>query len=233
MSHAPHFVKLTLICLGCTTWLQAQDRSLLERQWPHWRGPLASGVAPHANPPLHWDTDTEHSLEGRSPRRGQCHADCVAGPRVCGHGNSYGSQGREPRSNLTPMRAHSPPENYYQFVVICLRPQRWRYTLAKGRRRSGSARRASRDQHVCLGITDDGRQATCTCRSVLKVCSAIDLDGNLLWQQDLGQMRTRRGWGEAVTPVIHHDTSDRQLGPGRPFVHRRAGCRVRGNSLAG
>jgi hypothetical protein len=26
----------------------------LSRSWPAWRGPLANGVAPHANPPIEW-----------------------------------------------------------------------------------------------------------------------------------------------------------------------------------
>jgi hypothetical protein len=29
------------------------DKAVLA-YWPHWRGPLASGVAPHADPPLTW-----------------------------------------------------------------------------------------------------------------------------------------------------------------------------------
>ena len=27
-------------------------------QWPHWRGPLATGVAPHGDPPTTWDEKT-------------------------------------------------------------------------------------------------------------------------------------------------------------------------------
>ncbi len=33
-----------------------------------------------------------------------------------------------------------------------------------------------------------------------------DLDGNRLWERDLGDMRTRFGWGEASTPVVHGDS---------------------------
>src|SRR5690606_11759043 len=33
-----------------------------------------------------------------------------------------------------------------------------------------------------------------------------DLDGNLKWERDLGQMRTRRGWGEGVSPALHGET---------------------------
>ncbi len=34
---------------------------------------------------------------------------------------------------------------------------------------------------------------------------AYSLDGQLRWQVDLGDMQTRFGWGEAVTPVIADD----------------------------
>jgi outer membrane protein assembly factor BamB len=32
-----------------------------------------------------------------------------------------------------------------------------------------------------------------------------DLDGNRLWDRDLGRMITRLGWGEGASPVIHGD----------------------------
>ena len=31
----------------------------------------------------------------------------------------------------------------------------------------------------------------------------LTLEGDIVWQKDLGDMRTRRGWGEAVSPVVH------------------------------
>ena len=33
----------------------------------------------------------------------------------------------------------------------------------------------------------------------------LDLDGKVLWEQDLGDMQTRRGFGEGSSPVIHGD----------------------------
>ena len=30
------------------------------RNWPQWRGPLANGVAPLANPPIHWSETNIH-----------------------------------------------------------------------------------------------------------------------------------------------------------------------------
>ena len=39
-------------------------------QWPHWRGPLATGVAPTADPPIHWDAKTNIKWKAELPGRG-------------------------------------------------------------------------------------------------------------------------------------------------------------------
>src|SRR5690606_5178233 len=33
-----------------------------------------------------------------------------------------------------------------------------------------------------------------------------DLDGNLKWERDLGQMQTRNAFGEGTSPALHKDT---------------------------
>jgi hypothetical protein len=44
---------LTVACCVATTWLGAADTpSDPSRFWPQWRGPDATGVAPHGNPPV-------------------------------------------------------------------------------------------------------------------------------------------------------------------------------------
>src|SRR2546421_5047437 len=49
---------LVLVCLPalCSLADQAGATACLAvaNNWPQWRGPLANGVAPHANPPIHW-----------------------------------------------------------------------------------------------------------------------------------------------------------------------------------
>src|SRR5437667_10820804 len=53
------FLKLALTCLLNAaadperTGVEAQDN------WPQWRGPLGTGVAPHAQPPVEW-SDTKN-----------------------------------------------------------------------------------------------------------------------------------------------------------------------------
>ncbi|HMF11022.1 MAG TPA: hypothetical protein VKE94_01915, partial [Gemmataceae bacterium] len=37
--------------------------------WPHWRGPLANGVAPKADPPVFWDAKT--NIKWKTPLQGK------------------------------------------------------------------------------------------------------------------------------------------------------------------
>ena len=54
-------IKASLMAVGvCSTVLLAASTAVtppptdLERNWPQWRGPLGTGEAPHAKPPLEW-----------------------------------------------------------------------------------------------------------------------------------------------------------------------------------
>ena len=48
-------LTLAACCLPAVSAEEDQDSgSGAGRNWPQWRGPLGTGVAPHANPPLEW-----------------------------------------------------------------------------------------------------------------------------------------------------------------------------------
>src|SRR5882672_8824353 len=51
-------LTLLLACLSTFSTLADQARGSVSAaapdSWPQWRGPLANGVAPRANPPVHW-----------------------------------------------------------------------------------------------------------------------------------------------------------------------------------
>src|SRR5262245_10176933 len=44
----------------------------LGNNWPHWRGPLANGVAPSANPPIHWSET--NNIRWKIPLPGKAHS---------------------------------------------------------------------------------------------------------------------------------------------------------------
>ena len=42
------------------------------RPWPQWRGPVANGVAPHANPPIQWSE--KKNIRWKIPLPGKAHS---------------------------------------------------------------------------------------------------------------------------------------------------------------
>jgi outer membrane protein assembly factor BamB len=68
-----------LLFLGCLFALSAlagdvgvRPSAEALRNWPQWRGPLANGVAPLANPPIHWSET--NNVRWKIPLPGKAHA---------------------------------------------------------------------------------------------------------------------------------------------------------------
>ena len=97
------------------------------------------------------------------------------------------------------------PTNFHQFVVIALDRAsgavRWQKTTREevpheGHHATGSFAAAS--------PTTDGQFLYASFGSRGVYC--LDLAGNVIWERDLGDMRTRNGFGEGISPVIHGDS---------------------------
>ena len=58
-------VVIALVALAATT--RGAD---LESDWPQWRGPLATGVAPSADPPVEWGEDRNVRWKVEPPGKG-------------------------------------------------------------------------------------------------------------------------------------------------------------------
>ena len=70
-----------LLVLGAADALAAKPVADAQRQWGHWRGPLANGVAPHGDPPATWDAETNIKWKTPIPGRGSA-SPVVWGDRV-------------------------------------------------------------------------------------------------------------------------------------------------------
>src|SRR5437763_9847443 len=57
-------------CVMAVSGLGASHEEL--RYWPQWRGPLATGVAPLANPPIHWSET--NNVRWKIPLPGKSHS---------------------------------------------------------------------------------------------------------------------------------------------------------------
>ncbi len=192
-----------LSLITCSSGVAAEPVSA-ENQWPHWRGPNANGVAPHAKPPLRWGPDT--NIRWKVPLAGEGSAT----PIVWGDRVFVVSAVPTDRLSDDPPVAHPdartvPPQKFFQFVVTCLDRNsgkiQWRQVAIEAVPHEGHH---LTNTYASGSPTTDGQRLYVSFGSQGLFC--YDLDGNKIWERDLGDLRTRRGWGEAVTPTVHDQT---------------------------
>jgi outer membrane protein assembly factor BamB len=173
--------------------------------WPHWRGPLATGSAPSADPPLTWDANTSIQWKVGIPGKSSAtpivwgdqvfvvsaiETDRVAGPDDL------------PKVDPRLQRKTTAPSKFYEFAVFSFERSsgklRWRHTAAEMVPHEGHHASHS---YAAGSPTTDGRFLYVSFGSFGIYC--YDLAGKLQWQRQLGRLSTRLAWGEAVTPVVH------------------------------
>ena len=184
--------------------------------WHHWRGPEANGFVPYGNPPVEWDQDT--NIKWKVPIAGEGSAT----PIIWGDNvfiltaiktertaeqpaEAKEKQPAAPQPGRRRVRLTTPPTNDFQFVVMCLDREtgqvRWQQVAREELPHEGHHRT---NTYASGSPTTDGRYLYVSFGSRGLFC--YDTDGNLQWELDLGEMRTRFGFGEASTPVIYGDS---------------------------
>jgi outer membrane protein assembly factor BamB len=199
---------LLIACLPVRT-ARADDFSQVRlANWHHWRGPLANGTAPQADPPINWDEKT--NIRWKVPLSGKG----SASPIICGDRvfvltavktDRVATADELPKPDPKFPTKTSPPPNFYKFLILCFDRNTgkllWQQTAAERVPHEGHHPTHS---YAAGSPTTDGRFLYVSFGSFGIYC--YDFEGKLIWQRDLGRLNTRLGWGEAVTPVIHGDS---------------------------
>ena len=173
--------------------------------WNQWRGPLGTGVAPDAQPPVEWSNDK--NIRWKTPLPGRGHSSPVLGadhvfvttaipvgpklpPRMSGRPGEH--------DNL-------PIDSKYQFVVMAVdrhqgtilwkRVVREAVPLEAGHT-TGSLATAS--------PVTDGKFVYAYFGAQGVYC--LDLRGNLVWERDFGPMHTKHGHGHGASPALYGDS---------------------------
>jgi outer membrane protein assembly factor BamB len=198
--------KLTLALLFAVYSSQtaiAERPAEWSRHWPQWRGPLATGVAPEGDPPLAWSETENVRWKVALPGEGS------GTPAIWGDRVFVTAAVETDRLAAHPATADetaktTPPQHIYQFVVLCLDRLTgdvvWQRVARENVPREG---RHQTNSYASASPMSDGRHVWASFGSQGLYC--FDLDGNLIWERDLGEMRTRSGWGEGATPAVHGD----------------------------
>ncbi len=200
----------TILCLVLATTAQtvrAQDFvEQHQHYWHQWRGPSADGVAPHGDPPTHWDETTNVRWKCELPGVGsstpivwQDHVFILAALET---DRAASEAEMAPILQANEGQRTVPPAKYLQYLVIDVDrisgEIRWQTAAAEAIPHEG---RHQTNSFASGSPVTDGRFVYASFGSRGIYC--YDFAGNLQWQRDLGDMRTRRGWGEGASPALH------------------------------
>ncbi|MFH1747089.1 MAG: PQQ-binding-like beta-propeller repeat protein [Planctomycetota bacterium] len=199
-----------------------------EHLWSQWRGPAATGVAPHGDPPSKWNEELNIRWKTRIPGKG--HATPIVwgkyiyvqtavetDQRPSGITEQATAEPPAPERREGPPgrrregRPGGPPEpqrvptNIHEFRVLALDRDTgavaWERTLCQGVPHEAGHRDASQASNSAI---TDGEHLYAYYGSRGLYC--LDMQGELKWQKDFGEMQTRRGFGEGSSPALYGDT---------------------------
>ena len=187
-------------------------------EWPQWRGPLATGAAPEADPPTEWGEGKNVKWKVKLPGSGTStpivwenrvfiHAATPAGK--AGEANAAAGEAAVTPVLLQNQRRGGfgggpPPTEKYQFVLMCLDRATGKTLWQKVVREEVPHEGHHRDHgFASYSPVTDGKLVFAYFGSRGLHC--YDVQGNLKWEKDLGKMRTKNGFGEGSSPVLHGD----------------------------
>jgi outer membrane protein assembly factor BamB len=200
-----------------------------EHYWPQWRGPLATGVAPNANPPVAWSETNNIKWKVEIPGKGmatpiiwenrifiqtaiptgkkiELPAETPAPPPAAEAG-APPPEDRPGRRRGGPggMRAQKPTE-FHQFVLLCLDRATGKtlWQRVASEEIPHEAHHRQDGSFASSSPVTDGQHVFAYFGSRGLHC--FDLEGKLEWKQDFGDMRIAMSFGEGSSPALYGDT---------------------------
>lgn len=171
------------------------------QNWHQWRGPFGNGeAAADAAPPIQWNETLNTGWVADLPGEG------ASTPVVWGDQVFVLSAEATERKADTPPVADAaaktiPPDVFHQFIVTSIDRHtgkvRWQKVATEQVPHEG---KHNTHTYAAASPTTDGERLYVSFGSRGIFC--YTMEGDLLWQKDLGNMKTRFGWGETVNPSI-------------------------------
>lgn len=181
----------------------------LPADWPQWRGPLGTGVAPEADPPVSWSETEQVRWKTPIPGFGTSTPILSRGRVFLLTAVPAGGASAEPPPPPPPAAGGPPrgqtPTRPYAFQVLALDAAsgriQWTRTVAEEVPHEGHHRDHG---FASASPVTDGSVLVASFGS--RGVYGLDLDGKVLWSVRLGRMSTRNAFGEGASPALHGDT---------------------------
>ena len=198
MRRSPAVLGLAwLLAMGLTRQSALADSDAV-RFWPQWRGPLANGVAPQADPPMTWSESS--NVKWKTPIPGEGNSTPIVWDDRIFILSALGT-GKKPSALVAP----NAPDEIYQWIVICLDRAQGKVLWQKtAREEAPHEGHQENNTFASASPATDGQLLLAYFGSRGLHC--YDFDGNLKWEKDFGKMKTRMGFGEGASPALSGDT---------------------------
>jgi len=166
---------------------------------------LATGVAPHGDPPVHWSETKNVRWKMTLPGRGHS-SPVVWGDRVYVTAAVPAGKALPPRYARRPGTHNNLPVTHHQrFIVLAINRANgeivWQKLVHEALPLEGGHETASL---ASASPVTDGQYVFAFFGSHGLYC--LNRKGDVQWQIDLGAMHTKHGHGEGASPVLHGDT---------------------------
>lgn len=180
----------------------AQTDELPKQQWQQWRGPQGTGASLDAQPPIEWSEETNVQWKTGLPGLGHSTPIVAAGRVFLTLARPVGPKFEPISDNRPGSHDNLKVEQEHEYVVqaIDLKDGRplWTTVVEKnvpheGGHDTGSLASAS-------PVTDGNRVYAFFGSNGL---FALDFEGNILWERQLGKMHSKHGHGEGASPILH------------------------------
>lgn len=184
---------------------QAQDH------WPQFRGPNANGVVQGTAFPMQWDAETNVKWKIDNPGEGWS-APVIWDDKlfitaaVEVEQDEDAKESEEPKEDYRRGRGRRPDllSKVYRWEVHCYDTASgdllWKEVALEG---NPPIPRHGQNTYASETPVTDGKHLYAYFGMTGLFC--CDMDGNLVWKQDLGTYPMRAGWGTSSSPVLHGD----------------------------
>jgi outer membrane protein assembly factor BamB len=194
------------LCVAPALVWGVETPSEAEKFWPQWRGPNANGAALYGDPPVEWSETKNVRWKIDIPGKGS------SSPIVWGDlifvttAVPLGGGSDEPvpqQSGRRGMRLNE-PTGVYEFIVFAIDRREgqilWQKKVREERPHEGTHPTGTWASNSAV---TDGKHVFAYFGSRGLYC--LDMDGNVVWEKDFGDMTKRMSFGEGSSPVLHED----------------------------
>ncbi len=175
------------------------------KYWPRWRGPMATGVAPRANPPTNWSES--ENIRWKIPIPGLGHSTPIVwdGRIFVTSAEPYGEDLTAPVDRDPGAHDNLPADKMQRFVIRAINRKDgsivWQKILREVQPHEGTHDTGS---WASNSPVTDGENLFAFFGSRGLYC--LTLDGQLVWEKNFGEMQSRHGHGEGSSPALYEDT---------------------------